>query len=101
VLPLALSAKTLVRKPVVALLKITNSRPAPGRIVPPVIVVFVAAAEPKRMPPVLTVLTPASVSVRAVASLSRMLFTVAPLVALKDAVTLAFPEKVAAELAVV
>src|SRR3954471_2354856 len=94
--PEALSAITelTARAPAVrfALLMKTSSRPAPARIVPPVMVDAAVEPDPTRTPPAEIVFVPASVSVRAVVLVKRTELKVESLVAVPLPVTLALPE---------
>ena len=66
-----------IRLPLVERLSSTRSLEPPVVSVPPVSVwLFAAAVEPTRMPPLVTVLVPVKVSVRAEAALNRREFVV-------------------------
>ncbi len=70
-------AELITKVPAPYWLKI-NSLPAPGCKLPPETVVVLAEVAPFKMPPVLIVLTPVKVSVKAVAKFKRRLLTVIP-----------------------
>ena len=102
--PEALSPMTALTSgvPVLVLMK-TSSLPAPATsLAVPVPVMTDCPVDPKRTPPVLTVVSPLLLifSVWAVLLFIRMLFTVVPAVAVNPVVTSAFPLKVAASVEV-